>query len=95
MGWARQAPPTAHLGERLVDVLEALSLLWQLLDNVTTTEHSFHVHPHALHHEPLLHYLADSGELGNPASNILSEWSTVTVAGHAAKRHLAVLQLFY
>ena len=85
--------PVAYLGERLVDVLKALGLLWQLLDNVTTTEHSLHVHPHALHHQPLLHYLTDSGQLGDPASDILPERGTVPVAGHAAKRHLTILQL--
>ena len=82
-----------YLHERLVYVLKALGLLWQLLDNVPTTEDSLHVHPHALNHEPLLHNLTDSRQLGDPAIDIFSERSTVAVAGHATQSHLTVLQL--
>lgn len=61
----------AHLHEGLVNVLEALGLSGQLLDNVAATEDSLHVHPHVLHHEPLLHDLADSAQLHNPSSDII------------------------
>lgn len=84
-----------YLHERLVDVLEALGFLRQLLDNISAAENSLHIHPHALHHQPLLHYLADSGQLGDPAVDILPEGGAVSVAGHAAQRHLAVFQLLH
>ncbi len=84
-----------HLHEVLVDVLEALSLLGQLLDDVTAAEHGLHVHPHALNHQPLLQKLTDGAQLADPSLDVFSEGRAVPVAGHAAQRHLAVLQLLH
>ena len=61
------------LHERRVDVVEPLGLLWELSGDVPAAEHGLHVLPHVLDGGPLLHNLADSGELADPALHLLLE----------------------
>jgi len=61
----------------LVNVLEALRLLWQLLDNVAAREDSLHVHPHVLHDQPLLNDLRDGAELDDPGLHLVPEGGAV------------------
>eukprot|EP00951_Prasinocladus_malaysianus_P027984 scaffold253275_cov43-Prasinocladus_malaysianus.AAC.3 len=84
---------TIYLHVVLVNVLEALGLLRQLLHNVSAAEDGLHIHPHVLHHEPLLDDLADGRQLDDPELHLVAEGSAVAVGGHAAEGHLRVLEL--
>ena len=84
-----------HLNERLVDLLEALCLLWQLLDDVSAAEHRLHVNPHVLHDEPHLDDVTDGGQLGDPLRDGFLERRGVSIRGHRPERHLRILQLLH
>ena len=73
----KPAPPyhgdTDHFHELLVDVVEALRLLRQTLDDVTAGENRLHVLPHVLHHQPHLYDVRHGGQLHDPLLHLVLE----------------------
>lgn len=58
----------------LVDGMQSLTTTTFSLCLGALPEDGLHVHPHVLHHKPLLHNVADGGQLGGPGLDVCSEF---------------------
>lgn len=62
-----------------------LSLLGELLSDVTSHKHSLQIDPHVLHQEPSLQDLIGVAEIKHPLLDLFAEWSIVSV------NHIAII----